>query len=295
VARWAAWLSAGIVVAGLVMAGVWWLGQAVRAPSAPDLAAFSNSTAVRTEDQGAAHWLQVDAARLTSRARWVQAVGHARVDECSGSGRGGGLFGGGISASVSCERTDTWYLAVAGGAPADQGKLERILHQADGWGRFTAVPKGTASPPVLPTTTAQWVGPAEPPPPHDKIELELIWVASRPELASAALGAAQAQVAADRVRYLVVIKPDLAGVARRSFAAHRHVLVVSISDSYFYSTTLKPPGAAQAAGTVQPGRAPGMITKDSASRSARILRTSRVRPSARAARCWLGRRRPGAG
>ncbi len=149
----------------------------------------------------------------------MQVVGHARVDECAGSGRGGGLFGGGIGASVSCQRTDTWYLAVAGGARADQGKLERILHQADGWGRFTAVPKGTASPPVLPTTTAQWVGPAEPPPPHDKIQLELIWVASRPELASAALGAAQAQVAADRVRYLVIIKPDLAGVSRKSFAA----------------------------------------------------------------------------
>jgi hypothetical protein len=251
VTRWAAWLSAGVVLAGLVAAGVWWLGQAVRAPSPPDLAAFSNSTAVRTEDQAAAHWLQQDAARLTSRARWVHLVGHARVDECSGSGRGGGLFGGGIGASVSCERTDTWYLAVAGGAPADQSKLERILHQADGWGRFAAAPEGTGSPPVLPTTTAQWVGPAEPPPPHDKIQLELIWVARRPELASAALGAAQAQVTADRVRYLVIIKPDLAGVSRKSFAAHRHVLVVSMSDSYFYSTTLEPPGAAR------PGGAPG--------------------------------------
>ena len=43
----------------------------------------------------------------------------------------------------------------------------------------------------------------------------------------------------------MIIKPDLAGVWRQSFAAHRHVLVVSISDSYFYSTTLKPPGAAR--------------------------------------------------
>ena len=115
---------------------------------------------MRTEDQAAAHWLQADAARLTSRARWVQAVGHAQVDECSGSGHGGGLFGGGISASVSCQRTDTWYLAVPGGAPDLQAKLERGLQWADGWGRFAAVPKGTASPPVLPTTTAQWVGPA---------------------------------------------------------------------------------------------------------------------------------------
>jgi hypothetical protein len=239
-----AWLSAAIVAIGLVIAGFWWLGQAVRAPSAPDLAAFTSSATVRTDDQAAAQWLQADAARLTSRARWLKVVGHALVDDCSGSGSGGGLFGGGISASVSCQRTDTWYLAVAGGAPDEQGNLERILHRADGWGRFAAAPKGTATPPVLPTTTAQWVGPAEPPPRHDKTELELIWVASRSELATAALGVGQAQVTADRVRYLVIIKPDLAGVSRRSFAARRHVLVVSISDSYFYTTTLTPPGPA---------------------------------------------------
>jgi hypothetical protein len=235
VVRWAAWLSAGIAVIGLAAAGLWWLGRVVRSPSAPDLAAFSGSAVVQTDDERAARWLTAEGSRLTGRrVSWLTLAGHALVDECAGSG-------GGISASVACERTDTWYLAVVGGQRAEQGNLERILHRADGWGRFSTVPRGSASPPVMPMTTAEWVGPAGPAPPAGKIGLDLIWVASRQELAAAALGSTQSQTAADRVTYLAVIRPDLAGVARRSFAVRRHVVVVSIEDSYFFSTSPTPP------------------------------------------------------
>jgi hypothetical protein len=241
VVRWTAWLSAVLAVAVLAVAGIWWLGRAVRTPSAPDLTAFSKSTVVRTADARAAQWLQQEASRLTSRARWLTVVGHALVDECSGSGRGGGLFGGGIAAGVSCERTDTWFFAVAGGAVDDMGRLERVLARTDGWGRFTPVPTGSATPPVMPMTTAAWVGPAGPRPPGGKVELDLIWVASRQELAAAALGAAQSDATADRVSYLLVIRPNLAGIARHSFSSDRHVVVASIADSYFFSTRLTPP------------------------------------------------------
>jgi hypothetical protein len=244
VVRWAAWLSAGIAATGLVIAGSWWLGRAVRTPAAPDLTAFSRSAAVRTDDKRATQWLQAEASRLTGTAGWLRVAGHALVDECSGSaGGGGGLYGGGIGVSVSCERTDTWYFAVAGAERAQVRNLERVLRQADGWGRFTTVPRGSASPPVMPMTTAAWVGPAGPAPPGGKIGLDLIWVASKQELAAAALGATQSQVAADQVSFLVVIRPDLAGISLKSFAAHRHVLVVSISDSYFFSTSRTPPGS----------------------------------------------------
>ena len=238
-----AWLSAGIAAIGLAAVGIWWLGRAVRTPSAPDLAAFSGSAVVQTDDKRATRWLTAEGSRLTGRrAGWLKLAGHALVDECAGSGGGGGLFGGGISASVSCERTDTWYLAVDGGERAGQRHLERILHDADGWGRFATVPRGSASPPVIPMTTADWVGPTgPPPPPTSKIGLDLVWVASRQELAAAALGSAQSQIAADRVSYLTVIRPDLAAVGRRSFAVHRRVLVVSIDDSYFFSTSPTPP------------------------------------------------------
>lgn len=245
VARWAAWLSAGLAATGLVIAGGWWLGRAVRTPAAPDLTAFSRSAAVRTDDKRAAQWLQAEASRLTGRARWLRVAGHALVDECAGSaGGGGGLYGGGISVSVSCERTDTWYFAVAGAERARVRTLERVLRQTDGWGRFATVPRGSASPPVMPMTTAAWIGPAGPAPPGDKIGLDLIWVASEQELAAAALGSTRSQVTADRVSYLLVIRPDLAGVSLQSFAAHRHVLVVSINDSYFFSTSRTPPGSA---------------------------------------------------
>jgi hypothetical protein len=242
VVRWAAWLSAGIAVIGLAAAGLWWLGRAVRTPLGPDLAAFSGSAVVQTDDVRAARWLTAEGSRLTGRrVSWLTLAGHALVDECAGSGGGGGLFGGGISASVACQRTDTWYLAVVGGQRAEQGNLERILHRADGWGRFSTVPQGSASPPVMPMTTADWVGPAGPAPPAGKIGLDLIWVASRQELAAAALGSTQSQTAADRVSYLAVLRPDLASVARRSFAVRRHVLIVSIEDSYFFSTSATPP------------------------------------------------------
>lgn len=241
--RWIAWLSAGIAAIGLAAAGIWWLGRAVRTPSAPDLAAFSGSAVVQTDDKLATRWLTTEGSRLTGRgASWLRLAGHALVDQCAGSGGGGGLFGGGISASVSCECTDTWYLAVTGGERAGQRHLERVLHRADGWGRFTTVPRGSASPPVMPMATADWVGPAgPPPPPGGKVGLDLIWVASRQELAAAALGSVQSQIAADRVRYLKVLRPDLADVARRSFAVHRRVLIVSIEDSYFFSTSPAPP------------------------------------------------------
>jgi hypothetical protein len=178
---------------------------------------------------------------MAGRAGWVTVSGQAVVDQCAGSAPGGGLFGGGISASVSCERTDTWFLAVAGGEYSQESRLERVLRQSDGWGRFGTVPPGSASPPVMPMTTADWIGPAGPPPPTGKTGLDLIWVASKQELSAAALGSSQPQIAADRVSYLSVIRPDLARIARESFAAHRNVLVVSIEDSYFSSTSLTPP------------------------------------------------------
>jgi hypothetical protein len=244
VARWAVWLSAGIVIIVLAFGGIRWLGQAVRTSVSPDLAAFTRSSVVRADDRSAAGWLAQEASRLASRAKWLAVVGDAQVDECAGAGGGGRLFGGGIGASVSCERTDTRFFATASSARGDVSRLERALAKADGWGRFAAVPSGSASPPVLPMTTAAWVGPAGPaPPPGGKVELHLIWVDANRELAAAALGAARAQISADRVSYLLVIRPNLAEVARRSFAAHLHVLVVSIEDSYFYSSSLTPPGS----------------------------------------------------
>jgi hypothetical protein len=229
---------------GLVIVGIWWLGRAVRTPSAPDLAAFSGSSVVRADDRLAAQWLTTEGARMTGRARGLTVAGYAVLDQCAGSSGGGGLFGGGISASVSCDRTDTWYLAAAGNQGTRESGLERVLRQVDGWGRFAAVPRGSASPPVMPVTTAAWAGPAGPRPPPGKVGLDLIWVASSQELAAAALGSSQPQIAADRVSDLTVVRPDLADVARRSFAVHRQVLVVSIEDSYFFSTSQTPPRTA---------------------------------------------------
>lgn len=228
----------------LAFGGIWWLGQAVRTSAAPDLAAFAGSSVVRADDRAAAGWLAQEASRLGNRAKWLAVAGHAQVDECAGAGGGGRLFGGGIGASVSCERTDTWFFATASSASADVSRLERALAKVDGWGRFAAVPSGSASPPVLPMTTAAWVGPAGPAPPQGgKVALNVIWVAAKRELAAAAMGAAQSQISADRVSYLLVTRPNLAEVARRSFTAHLHVLVVSIEDSYFFSSSVTPPGS----------------------------------------------------
>lgn len=239
-------------MAALAVGGFHLLGQAVRGRPEPDLAAFASSSLVRANDKLAGNWLQQQAARFVREATWLALAGHGMADECSGSGGGAGMLGGGVGASVSCLRTDTWYFAMPGDKEADMDRLERILSETDGWGKFTDVPAGAASPPVLAETSAAWTGPGGPRPPRGKVGIDLIWVERKSQLPAAALGAQVPQVSADRVRYLKILRPDLGEIARKGFGAHRHVMVVSFMDAYFAGTTLTPPAPA-ASGSI-PGR-----------------------------------------
>jgi hypothetical protein len=241
VTRWAAWLLAGVAVAALAFGGFHLLGQVVRGAPEPDLAAFASSSLVRTNDKLAGAWLRRQADRFAGQATWLTLAGHGLADECSGSGGGAGMLGGSVGASVSCQRADTWFFAVPGDKAARLAHVEQILSKTDGWGKFTDVPVGAASPPVLAVTSAAWVGPAGPRPPSGKVGLDLIWVERQQELAAAVLGAQLSQASADRVRYLQVLRPDLGDVARKGFGPHRHVLVVSFVDSYFAGHSLTPP------------------------------------------------------
>jgi hypothetical protein len=248
VIKWAAWLLAAAAAAALAFGGFHVLDQAVRGAPEPDLAAFASSAQVRASDMLASSWLRQQQARLTRRTPWLTQAGHALADECSGSGGGGGVLSGGIGASVSCQRTETWFFAAPGGKRDTVARLERILRTADGWGMFTSVPVGAASPPVLPVISADWVGPAGSRPPGGKVDLDLIWVDRGNQLPAAVLGAQQSQFNADRIRYLHVLRPDLGAIARASFGAHRHVLVVSFVDSYYAVRSLTPPPSSSGRG-----------------------------------------------
>jgi hypothetical protein len=231
-----------MAVVALAFGGYRLAGLALSGNPEPDLGAFASSAVVRTDDAVASRWLGQQARRLATRAGWLSPAGHGMTDECAGTGGDGGMFAGGMGVSVSCQRTDTWFFEAARGRPASIRRLERVLHRAGGWGRFATSPAGPASPPVLPVISAAWTGPAGPRPRAGKVALMLIWVQGKDQLAAAALGAQQTQVAADRVRYLHILRPDLKAVARRSFGRqHHHVLVVSFGDTYFSSHAISPP------------------------------------------------------
>lgn len=239
--RWAGWSLAALAVAGIAFGGYRLVDQMTRPAQEPNLAAFVQSPAVQTADQAAAAWLDRQSDRLEDRATWLTLAGHALSDECAASAGVDGLFGHSLQPLVSCHRSDTWYFAARRRQQTEIRDLEKVLGHSGGWGRFASVPPGHAARPALPVTTGSWTGQGEKnwQPPGGRVVLSMIWVARKDQLAAAALGALS-RVTADRIRYLHVSPPNLNAVTRRSFGAHRRVVVVAFDDSYFTSSGVSP-------------------------------------------------------
>lgn len=238
---------------GIAFAGFRLAYQMSAQTQEPDLAAFVRSRAVQAADHAAAGWLDRQSRRLAARASGLTLAGHAVSDVCGATAGVDGLFDQGLRSAVYCHRTDSWYFAARRHRQAEIRDLEKVLSRSGGWGRFASVPAGRAAHPVLPVTTGSLTGRVgRDRPPGGRAGLSLIWVSRKDQLPAAALGA-HSRVTGDRIRYLHVLPPDLDAVARRSFGAHRRVLVVVFDDSYFTGSGLAPsPGRHRAAARTRP-------------------------------------------